>query len=99
MESLALLAALIVALSVLGGPLALLLARNLKSEPKPSYIRAVIASFVAIPAFFTGLNLILIDIGIGGRIVGLVGVVCGSLTIYKIAKWIKELRASTIGEN
>ena len=99
MESLALLAALIVALSVLGGPLALLLARNLKSEPKPSYIRAVIASFVAIPAFFTGLNLVLIDIGIGGRIVGLVGVVCGSLTIYKIAKWIKELRASTIGEN
>ena len=99
MESLALLAALIVALSVLGGPLALLLTRNLKSEPKPSYIRAVIASFVAIPAFFTGLNLVLIDIGIGGRIVGLVGVVCGSLTIYKIAKWIKELRASTIGEN
>ena len=99
MESLALLAALIVAISVLGGPLALLLTRNLKSEPKPSYIRAVIASFVAIPAFFTGLNLILIDIGIGGRIVGLVGVVCGSLTIYKIAKWIKELRASTIGEN
>jgi len=99
MESLALLAALIVALSVLGGPLALLLTRNLKSEPKPSYIRAVIASFVAIPAFFTGLNLVLIDIGIGGRIVGLVGVVCGSLTIYKIAKWIKELRASTIVEN
>ena len=99
MESLALLAALIVALSVLGGPLALLLTRNLKSEPKPSYIRAVIASFVAIPASFTGLNLVLIDIGIGGRIVGLVGVVCGSLTIYKIAKWIKELRASTIGEN
>ena len=99
MESLALLAALIVALSVLGGPLALLLTRNLKSEPKPSYIRAVIASFVAIPAFFTGLNLVLIDIGIGGRIVGLVGVLCGSLTIYKIAKWIKELRASTIGEN
>ena len=99
MESLALLAALIVALSVLGGPLALLLTRNLKSEPKPSYIRAVIASFVAIPAFFTGLNLVLIDIGIGGRIVGLVGVVCGSLTIYKIAKWIKELRASAIGEN
>ena len=99
MESLALLAALIVALSVLGGPLALLLTRNLKSEPKPSYIRAVIASFVAIPAFFTGLNLVLIDIGIGGRIVGLVGVLCGSLTIYKIAKWIKELRASTIVEN
>jgi len=99
MESLALLAALIVALSVLGGPLALLLARNLKSEPKPSYIRAVIASFVAIPAFFTGLNLVLIDIGIGGRIVGLVGVLCGALTIYKIARWIKELRASTIVEN
>ena len=57
MESLALLAALIVALSVLGGPLALLLTRNLKSEPKPSYIRAVIASFVAIPAFFTGLKI------------------------------------------
>ena len=99
MESLALLAALIVAISVLGGPLAFLLSRNLKSEPKPSYIRAVIASFIAIPAFFTGLNLVLIDIGIGGRIVGLVGVVCGSLTIYKIAKWIKALRASTIGEN
>ena len=99
MESLALMAAIIVAISVIGGPIALLLSRKLRGEPKPSYIRAVIASFVAIPAFFTGLNLILIDIGIGGRIVGLVGVVCGSLTIYKIAKWIKELRASTIGEN
>ena len=99
MESLALLASIIVAISFIGGPIAVLLSRNLKGEPKPSYLRALLASFVAIPAFFTGLNLVLIDIGIGGRIVGLVGVVCGSLTIYKIAKWIKELRVSTIGEN
>ena len=99
MESLALLAAVIVAVSVIGGPLALLLTRNLKSAPKPSYIRAMVASFVAIPAFFMGLNLLLIDIGVGGRIVGLVGVLCGSITIFKIAKWIKELRVSTIGES
>ena len=99
MESLARMAAIIVAISVIGGPIAILLSRNLKGEPKPSYSRAVLASIAAIPAFLMGLRLVQIDIGIGGRIVGLVGVVCGSLTIYKIAKWIKELRASTIGEN
>ena len=47
MESLALMAAIIVAISVIGGPIALLLSRKLRGEPKPSYIRAVIASFVA----------------------------------------------------
>ena len=99
MESLALLAALIVSISMLGGPLALLLTRNLHLEPKPSYVRAVIASLIAIPAFFTGLNLVLIDIGIGGRIMGLFGVACGAFTIFRIAKWIKALRGLTLGEN
>ena len=99
MESLALLAALIVGISVLGGPIALLLTRNLHVEPKPSYIRAIIASLIAIPAFFTGLKLLLLNIGIGGRIMGLFGVGCGAFTIYRIAKWIKALRGLSLGEN
>lgn len=87
MESLALLATLIVSIAFLGGPLSFLLSRLLtrKGRTLSSFGKVVTLNF-ALPAIAVGLYLILLDIGLGARIMGAIGVTTGLLAAIRILR-------------
>lgn len=84
MESLALMASIIVLSSFLGGPISLIL--TLYKLEKSSIIRRVVAIIFAVIAIIVGVYLISLDIGIGAKYMGAVGIFCGVASIYRIAK-------------
>jgi len=89
MESLALLASLILAIAVIGGPLSLLFAslrgrkkrNNLQSHAISQRIYAILILTFGIPALIVGLRLITLDIAVGGKIFGLLGVITSFLAL------------------
>ena len=92
MESLALMVAVILGFTIFGGPLALYLSRKLTVIPKPSYIKMIAASILAIIAFFNGLNILLVPVAIGGKLMALIGFTASLFAFYNIAQWLKAVR-------
>ena len=94
MESLALLVSLIVSVAFIGGPFSLLLVvlrkRSKRSNRKPNTlalrIYAVFVLVFAIPAVLVGGRLITLDIGMGGRLFGLIGIITGVLALVRLYK-------------
>ncbi|MFM1967223.1 MAG: hypothetical protein RL590_80 [Actinomycetota bacterium] len=92
MESLALLAAFIVAIAVIGGPASLffvyLLRRYRRAHLRPSIYVSRIYTFLililAIPAILVGIRLLTLTLGIGGSLIGLFGIATGSLALFKL---------------
>lgn len=82
MESLAFVAAVLVATTFLGGPISILLARITRNTRK--FVAVSFTLVFALPAFSIGLYLATLNIGIGGRLMGLFGVITSSIGIIKV---------------
>ena len=89
MESLALLATLIISLTVLGGPIALALT-FLPKRLFPIAVIKILASLIAVIAIFFGISLIVSVNSIGARIMGSFGVITAATAIYRIIKVIPK---------
>ena len=89
MESLALLATLIISLTVLGGPISLALT-FLPQRLLPLAVIKILASLIALIAIFFGISLIVSVNSIGARIMGSFGVITAATAIYRIIKVIPK---------
>ena len=90
MESLALLATLIISLTVLGGPISLVLT-FLPQRLLPLIVIKILASLIAVIAIFFGISLIVSVNSIGARIMGSFGVITAATAIYRIFKVIPKI--------
>ncbi|MEY3156403.1 MAG: hypothetical protein RL257_423 [Actinomycetota bacterium] len=92
MESLALLAALIVSIASIGGPASLffvyLYRRYRRAHLRPSVLVSRTYTFLilllAIPAILVGLRLLTLNLSVGGSIIGLFGITTGSMALFKL---------------
>lgn len=89
MESLALLATLIILLTVLGGPISLALT-FLPQRLLPLAVIKVFAFLIALIAVFFGITLVVSVNSIGARIMGSFGVITATTAIYRITKVIPK---------
>jgi len=90
MESLALLATLIISLTVLGGPISLALT-FLPKHLLPLAVIKILAGLIAVIAIFFGISLIVSVNSIGARIMGSFGVITAATAIYRIIKVIPKM--------
>ncbi len=90
MESLALLATLIISLTVLGGPISLALT-FLPQRLLPLVVIKILAGLIAVIAVFFGISLIVSVNSIGARIMGSFGVITAATAIYRIIKVIPKI--------
>jgi len=90
LESLALLATLIISLTVLGGPISLALT-FLPKRLLPLAVIKILASLIAVIAIFFGISLIVSVNSIGARIMGSFGVITAATAIYRIIKVIPKI--------
>ena len=90
MESLALLATLIISLTVLGGPISLALT-FLPQRLLPLIVIKILASLIAVIAIFFGISLIVSVNSIGARIMGSFGVITAATAIYRIIRVIPKI--------
>lgn len=90
MESLALLATLIISLTVLGGPISLALT-FLPQRLLPLAVIKILAGLIAVIAIFFGISLIVSVNSIGARIMGSFGVITAATAIYRIIKVIPKI--------
>jgi hypothetical protein len=90
LESLALLATLIISLTVLGGPISLALT-FLPQRLLPLAVIKILASLIAVVAIFFGISLIVSVNSIGARIMGSFGVITAATAIYRIIKVIPKI--------
>ena len=90
MESLALLATLIISLTVIGGPISLALT-FLPQRLLPLAVIKILASLIAVIAIFFGISLIVSVNSIGARIMGSFGVITAATAIYRIIKVIPKI--------
>jgi hypothetical protein len=90
LESLALLATLIISLTVLGGPISLALT-FLPKRLLPLAVIKILASLIAVIAIFFGISLIVSVNSIGARIMGSFGVITAATAIYRIFKVIPKI--------
>ncbi|MFM7624700.1 MAG: phosphatase [Actinomycetota bacterium] len=84
MESLALLATLIVAPAMFGGPIALLL--TLWKLSTVSKFRAISIYLLSSSSCLVGVFLIFRDISSGARNIGIIGIVTGLIAIWRLLK-------------
>ena len=91
MESLALLAALIISLTALGGPLALALT-FLPQRLLPLAVIKILAFLIALIAIFIGVMLIVNVNSIGARLIAIFGITTAVIAIYRIIKIIPKLK-------
>ena len=89
MESLALLAALIISLTVIGGPLSVALT-YLPQRLLPLAVIKVIAFMIALISIFIGGMLITNVDSIGARIMGSFGAICGLFAIYRVVMKVSK---------
>ena len=82
MESLAIAAAILVLITVAGGPISLLIAVLSKRISKK--YSALFTLLFGVPAVLVGIYLISLNIGIGGRLMGLFGLITSSVAIAKV---------------
>jgi hypothetical protein len=90
MESLALLASLIVSLTALGGPIALALT-FLPQRLLPLAVIKILAFLIALIAIYVGAFLIINVNSIGARVIGLFGISTALIAIYRIIKVIPKI--------
>ena len=90
MESLALLASLIISLTALGGPISLALT-FLPQRLLPLAVIKILAFLIAVIAIFIGVFLMINVNSIGARIIGSFGVVTASMAIYRIIRVIPKI--------
>jgi hypothetical protein len=90
MESLALLATVIISLTVLGGPISLILT-FVPQRLLPLAVIKIWAFLFAAIAIFVGIMLIINVNSIGAVITGLIGVTTAVFAIYRVIKVIPKL--------
>lgn len=88
MESLAFFAIFIIALTVIGGPLAVALT-YLPPRLLPTAILNIFAILISLIAIFIGGMLIINVNSIGARIMGSFGTACGIFAIYRVIRKLK----------
>jgi hypothetical protein len=89
MESLALLAALIISLTVIGGPLSVALT-FLPQRLLPLAVIKLFAFLIAVIAIIIGVMLIVNVDSIGARFMGSFGTICGFFAIYRVIRKISK---------
>jgi hypothetical protein len=90
MESLALLASVIISLTALGGPISLALT-FLPQRLLPLAVLKILAFLIAVIAIFIGVFLMINVNSIGARVIGSFGVITASIAIYRIIKVIPKI--------
>ena len=94
MESLALLAAIIISIAVIGGPLSLVFSllrtknrrKHLQLHRTVQRIYAVLIILFGLPALDVGVRLITLDIAIGGKVFGFFGVLTSSIALVQLSR-------------
>ena len=92
MESLALLAAAIIAIAVIGGPLSLIFSwlrtknrrKHLQIHRTAQRIYALLIIIFGLPALVVGIRLMTLDIAMGGKIFGFFGVLTSSIALVQL---------------
>ena len=90
MESLALLASVIISLTALGGPISLALT-FLPQRLLPLAVIKILALLIAVIAIFIGVFIMINVNSIGARVVGSFGVMTASIAIYRIIRVIPKI--------
>ena len=90
MESLALLAALIVSIAFIGGPLSFLLSFLKNLTGKLEIGRIFFLFLFGIPALLVGTYLVTQRISPGATFMGLIGISSSSLAMYRVIKQIQK---------
>jgi hypothetical protein len=90
MESLALLAVFLIALTALGGPISLALT-FLPQRLLPLAVIKIFAFVIALIAIFIGVMLIINVNSIGSRVIALFGITTAVISIYRIIKIIPKI--------
>lgn len=88
MESLALLASLIISLTIIGGPLAVALT-YLPPRLLPAAVLNIFAILISIIAILIGALLIIDVNSTGARVMGSFGFACGVFAIYRVVRKYK----------
>ena len=91
MESLALLAVFLISLTVIGGPISLLLT-FIPQRLLPLAVIKIWAFLFAAIAIFVGIMLIINVNSIGAVITGLIGITTAVFAIYRVIKVIPKLK-------
>ena len=91
MESLALLAVFLIALTALGGPISLALT-FLPQRLLPLAVIKILAFVIALIAIFIGVMLIINVNSIGSRIMATFGITTAVIAIYRIIKIIPKIK-------
>jgi hypothetical protein len=91
MESLALLAVFLIALTALGGPISLALT-FLPQRLLPLAVIKIFAFVIALIAIFIGVMLIINVNSIGSRVIALFGITTAVIAIYRIIKIIPMIK-------
>ena len=90
MESLALLAVFLISLTVLGGPISILIT-FVPQRLLPLAVIKIWAFLFAVVAIFVGIMLIINVNSIGAVITGLIGITTALFAIYRVIKVIPKL--------
>ena len=90
MESLALLASLIVSLTALGGPISLALT-YLPQRLLPLAVIKILSFLIAMIAIFIGVFLLINVNSIGARVIGCFGITTAVVAIYRVIKVIPKI--------
>ena len=90
MESLALLASLIVSLTALGGPISLALT-YLPQRLLPLAVIKILSFLIAMIAIFIGVFLVINVNSIGARFIGVFGITTAIIAIYRVIKVIPKI--------
>jgi hypothetical protein len=90
MESLALLASLIISLTALGGPISLALT-YLPQRLLPLAVIKILSFLIALIAIFIGVFLVINVNSIGARVIGVFGITTAVIAIYRVIKVIPKI--------
>ena len=90
MESLAILAVFLISLTVLGGPISLLLT-FIPQRLLPLAVIKILAFVIAAIAILVGIFLVINVNSLGALIMGVVGIATGIIAIYRVIKVIPKL--------
>ena len=94
MESLAVLAAIIVSLSVIGGPISFLFSLLRRLGGFLEISRIFFVFLFGLPAFLVAIYLIVGRISPGATLMGLIGLVSSSLGMFRTIKQIQKKRTT-----
>jgi hypothetical protein len=90
LESLALLASLIISLTALGGPISIALT-YLPQRLLPLAVIKILSFLIAMIAIFIGVFLVINVNSIGARVIGVFGITTAIIAIYRVIKVIPKI--------